>query len=198
MMIEVDDMNNKGFTLVEILAMLVVLGILMVITIPNVTGILANNKFKVMKADADKTVDTAKIRFSQLKPVNKPKVNECVVYSLNALNNTGDITKGPNGGQYLQYESFVAVTRKANRYEYYIRLVELYDDTKKIGIELKESSGLSEGKIDYIKEITSEVMDEESTGKAEEGKAKLTEYLSDAGVCTSIISYDVGKAYAEE
>ena len=63
MMIEVDDMNNKGFTLVEILAMLVVLGILMVITIPNVTGILANNKFKVMKADADKTLDTAKIRF---------------------------------------------------------------------------------------------------------------------------------------
>ena len=58
--------------------------------------------------------------------------------------------------------------------------------------------GLSEGKIDYIKEITSEVMDEESTGKAEEGKAKLTEYLSGAGVCTSVISYDVGKAYAEE
>ena len=32
--------NNKGFTLVELLAMLVVLGILIGISVPNITGIL--------------------------------------------------------------------------------------------------------------------------------------------------------------
>ena len=59
MMLEVDNMNNKGFTLVELLAMLVVLAILMGIAIPNITGILANNKVNVMKADASKMTDGA-------------------------------------------------------------------------------------------------------------------------------------------
>ena len=32
-------MNNKGFTLIELIAMLTVLGILIAITVPNMTGI---------------------------------------------------------------------------------------------------------------------------------------------------------------
>ena len=37
-------LKNRGFTLVELLAMLVVLGILMAVTIPNITGILNQSK----------------------------------------------------------------------------------------------------------------------------------------------------------
>ena len=192
MMIEVDDMNNKGFTLVEILAMLVVLGILMVITIPNVTGILANNKFKVMKADADKTLDTAKIRFSQLKPVNKPKVNECVVYSLNSLNNTGDITKGPNGGQYLQYESFVAVTRKANRYEYYIRLVER-KNSKYLGMNFVERSTLSQGATNLTGEIAIPT-DQQLSSDKQESLDALSRIPKIQELCSAgVIDYYPGK-----
>ena len=48
-------MNKKnGFTLVELLAMLTVLGILMVVTIPNISKILNNNRVNKYKMDAKK------------------------------------------------------------------------------------------------------------------------------------------------
>ncbi|MBQ6498238.1 MAG: prepilin-type N-terminal cleavage/methylation domain-containing protein [Bacilli bacterium] len=146
-------MNNKGFTLVELLAMLVVLAILMGIAIPNITGILANNKLNVMKADATKMVDTAKLKFSRIAASERPKSGECVIYALNYLNDSGDITNGPNGGRYLQFDSFIIVSREASKYGYYIRLIE-EDGAKRIGINVEERSVLSQGETDYIKSIS--------------------------------------------
>ena len=48
--------KRKGFTLVELLAMLVVLGILMAVAIPNITGILGNQRVNGLKADAESLI----------------------------------------------------------------------------------------------------------------------------------------------
>ena len=145
-------MNNRGFTLVELLAMMLVLGVLMAVAIPNITGILANNKLNVMKADATKMIDTAKLKFIKIDSNERPKSGECVVYALNYLNDTGDITDGPNGGSYMQFDSFVVVSREPSQYNYYIRLIET-TGSKNIGMNLVERSVLSEGETDYIKDI---------------------------------------------
>ena len=102
--------NNKGFTLVEILAMLVVLGILMAVAIPNISGILNNNRKNGYKSDATRMVDTAKMKVAKGN-VKKPAKNKCVVLALTYLNDSEDIVKGPNGGLYLEYESFVIIKR---------------------------------------------------------------------------------------
>lgn len=152
-------MNRKGFTLVELLAMLVVLGILMGIAIPNISGILTNNKLNVMKADANKMVDTASMKFAKLSRSQKPKDNECVVFTLNYLNDSGDINAGPNGGQYLQFDSFIVVSRESrvgdegSSYKYYIRLVE-QKGSKYLGMDFIERSDLSQGKDNITSEIT--------------------------------------------
>ena len=119
-------MNNKGFTLVEVLAMLVVLGILMGISIPNIAGILNNHKMSTIKADATKMVDNAKIKISTNKSIKNPSSGECLLFSLNDLNISDDINEGPNGGIYKEYDSFVIVSRPVGKksYEYYVRLVE--------------------------------------------------------------------------
>ena len=52
--------NNKGFTLVEVLAMLVVLGIIIGVTVPNITGILSNQKTNLIAEDGIKMIENAK------------------------------------------------------------------------------------------------------------------------------------------
>ena len=55
--------NNKGFTLVEVLAMLVVLGIIIGVTVPNITGILNSQKTNLIAEDGIKMIENAKNEF---------------------------------------------------------------------------------------------------------------------------------------
>ena len=150
-------MKKNGFTLVELLDMLVVLGILMAVAVPNITGILRANKLNVVKSDAIKMMDTAKVKMSTEKKIEKPGVGECVVFALNYLNDSEDITQGPNGGNYLQFDSFVVVTKRTTatgqQYEYYVRLIEEVKGSKYFGINLVTRSKLAEENTDYITNI---------------------------------------------
>ena len=116
-------MKNKGFTLVELLAMLTVLGILMAVAVPNISGILSNHKLNVLRQDALNMVDRAKIMVSK-NNLKKPGNNEAIVLSLDYLNTNEDFDTGPNGGKYDMYESFVYIARLGQSYKYFVRLVE--------------------------------------------------------------------------
>ena len=122
--------NKKGFTLVELLAMLVVLGIIMGIAVPNVMGMIGQNRINHIKADAQKMVDSTKIKMTTNKYLPKlTNDNDCLVFSLKYLNSNEDITTGPNGGTYLEYESLVTVKKDSGQYKYYVRLIEEKDST---------------------------------------------------------------------
>ena len=153
MMIEVDDMNNKGFTLVEILAMLVVLGILMAVAIPNITGIMRNNRLNGYKGDAKQMVEKTNIMVSKTKSIKKPEIGECLIFTLDYLNTNDDLTAGPNGGLYDQEESFVVYTRQGQKYNYYVRLIEEVDGNR-LGMDFVKS--------DLIDNLTTEDIDEVS------------------------------------
>ena len=122
-------MNNKGFTLVELLAMLAVLAILMGVAIPNITGILKNQKINSIKNDATTMVETAKSKVARNELISNPsEQNKCIVFSLDYLNDNDNIEHGPNGGKYNDYESFVIIQKECNNgtceYKYYVRLIE--------------------------------------------------------------------------
>ena len=55
--------NQKGFTLVVLLAVMVILGIMMAIAMPNVTGILNKNRASIYVEDAKKLATTAEYKF---------------------------------------------------------------------------------------------------------------------------------------
>ena len=46
--------DKKGFTLVELLATVVILGIIMIVAVPNVMGILTRNRSNTYLEDAKK------------------------------------------------------------------------------------------------------------------------------------------------
>ena len=145
--------NQKGFTLVELLAMLVILGILMAVTIPNITGILGNSRLNKTKNDATQIVETAKTRIAKDSSIGKPKVRECLILTLNFIDDNEEFTTGANGGTYNEFESYVLYTREGSKYKYYIRLVE-EEDSGNIGIPLRDSTTIDKIKSDDIKKIS--------------------------------------------
>lgn len=56
-------MNNKGFTLVELLTVVVIMGILALIIVPNTTRLLNAGKTKQMITDASTLISKAKYEY---------------------------------------------------------------------------------------------------------------------------------------
>ena len=144
-------MNNKGFTLVELLATISLLAVLTMIAVPNIIGIVNRNKNKTYIEDAKKLVSLAeyKIRTNpELKPSNDRK-SQCLYMS--ALGKSDFDTTAPNGGKYDESKSYVRVRMQSAEgtlsLKYYVTLVEDKDSkenkngtgTNLVGI-LKETS----------------------------------------------------------
>ena len=146
-------LNRKGFTLVELLAMLVVLGILMAVTVPNISGILGKSKTDTIKEDVTKMIDTAKIKVASESNIANPEKGKCLVFTLEYLNDSDDFKQGPNGGKYDMFDSFVIVKRVDNKYKYYVRLVEK-NENGNYGINIADFETFEKNWNNEIKQIT--------------------------------------------
>ena len=145
-------MKKSGFTFVEILAMLVIIGIIMIVAIPNISGMLKNQRLDFLKHDAISMVEAAKMKINKNSMMEKPKKGECIVFSLNYLDDNDNIVKGPNGGTYDKFDSVVLYTRVDQKYVYYVRLVEDVSGKRK-GIQLEESTSISSLKSSDVEEV---------------------------------------------
>lgn len=148
-------LNNKGYTLVELLATVVILGIIMAVTIPNITGISDQNKITTYAEDAKKFKSTAEYMFRGDDTVAKPTSNgQCVIVSLEYLHGN-EFDEPPHGGEYLMKQSYVVMVKRNNRYNYYVQLVEKFkanDRDNYNGFCLINSNEL-EGN-DYLEKVT--------------------------------------------
>lgn len=149
-------MKNKGFTLVELLVMLIVLSILIAISVPNIAGIISNNRKSIMLDDANRMLDNAKVRLNVNEDEYLPKENNaCTLLRLSALDRNDDFKSGPNGGEYDKNDSFVLITRLKSEteieYNYYLRLIEIKDG-KKYGINLASSTDVEKRNKEILDE----------------------------------------------
>lgn len=158
-------MNQKAFTMVELLAMLVVIGVLMAIAVPNIAGIIKNNRESIGIEDVNKMVGTAKQKF-QTKKVSYPPTGKCIILTLKYLDDSGDYSAGPNGGVYDKEHSNIVV-RKAQKtgppdityeYKYYVRIVEKKGD-KYYRTDIQEYDKIREEKLGFKKATKSDLVD---------------------------------------
>ena len=116
-------MNRKGFTMIELLAALVILGLLMAVAAPNIMGVLNKNRNTTYVEDAQKLASRAEYVLRGDPKIDKPSSSTCIGFSLGYLDNS-EFTNPPYGGAYYANASFVVVERVNGEYKYYVQLIE--------------------------------------------------------------------------
>ncbi len=146
--------SEKGFTLVELLATISILGIIMLIAVPNILGTVERNKKTTYIEDAKKMVSLAEYKMRGNSKLKKPTTGCGIVYKLSDLDN-GDLSDPPEGGEYDETESFVVITydRTNKKYVYQVQLYEnVVKSSKTItrGIAFSNSNDLTNDSVDIV------------------------------------------------
>ena len=119
--------NNKGFTLVELLAVIVILAIIMIIAIPAVLNTMETARRKAFSEYVDKVSSLSQKQLAEDQMMGTKSLIECTVYNVKTglgLNNTGD------------YEGWVLINPSKN--DIYVTLFD--DDYVIIGFHYSDSS----------------------------------------------------------
>ncbi len=135
--------NKRGFTLVELLAAMVILGIIMAVAVPNIMGILNNSRASAYVADAKKLVSLAEYKFRSSTTIKKPGDGQSILLTLDYLDNS-EFENAPNNGSYNKKKSYVLIRNSGGSYDYYVQLVEDINEESSRGIVLSPTNYLVE------------------------------------------------------
>ena len=145
--------NNKGFTMVELLAAIVILGILSVFALPVITRMVENSRNKMYVNDTRKLISQAEYQMkSNSSIIDKPDIGDCIVISLHYLDDSL-FSNAPNGGEYDVDHSYVVVKNNNGILEYSASLVEKMKKGGYKGVVLTRESDLLKKKANtlYVK-----------------------------------------------
>lgn len=115
--------NRKAFTLIELMAVIIILGILLTIAVPNTLSMLDRNKKNAFVEDAKKFAALSNSLVQKDKKIERPNDDtSATLITLDYLNTT-QIEKSPYAVNYIPEKSFVVIARQGGRYLYYVNLI---------------------------------------------------------------------------
>jgi type IV pilus assembly protein PilA len=120
--------NERGLTLIELLAVIVILGIIAAIAIPAIGGLIDNSKKDAHVSNAQQMINAAKIAVTADKDLIPANSNGGTTeISLGQLENDGylETLKDPDGNKtsYNRTASKVVITNNNNKLSYSVKLV---------------------------------------------------------------------------
>lgn len=135
--------NNLGFTMIELLAAIVVLGILMMSAVPMVINVMNEQKRDLYIQDALRLASNAEYKLRSDNKLDIPARGACIAINLTYMDNNA-FEKAPYGGEYDRLSSFVVAHRNTRaehddsgeEYKFYVRLVEKTESGSYRGVNL--------------------------------------------------------------
>lgn len=113
--------NKKGFTLVELLAVIAIIALISLIAIPNIIGLSTGIRKDNMLDDAKKMISLAKYQVEKSYDIRTLAKNDngCIrgvscTFKLKDLNINDDIKTDPDGGSYDMENSSVTYSINSN------------------------------------------------------------------------------------
>ena len=114
-------MRQKGFTLVELLAVIIILGVISLIVIPTVNGVLKKQKNKLYEKQVN-TIENATIGWGAENTSSLPNLDESIYVSLDDLVKGGYLKKtdikDPRNGDTLTGCVRIFYDSSYNQYNY--------------------------------------------------------------------------------
>lgn len=148
-------MNKRGFTLLELIVVMIILGSIMLLSLPNISSMIDKNRRTAYINDAKKMIKLSRYKFN-LASEGKPAELYCKLYTLADLDRS-ELDVPPQGGTYDASLSYVYVkyNKTSATYEYHVQLLEKY----KVGTKyyyrgiistLEENLNYENSKMKYV------------------------------------------------
>ncbi len=100
--------NNKGFTLVETIAVIIILGVVLSIAVPSITNVVKSTNKNRMISDAETFISEVKEYVESDTIGNTPKDNKYKLVDIKTK-----LSKSPYGGNYNMESSFVIINNNS-------------------------------------------------------------------------------------
>jgi len=144
--------NNRGFTLVELLAAMVILGILMMIAVPTIFNMFDDNKKQLYVDAAKKLMAQAEYEMKASSSIiEKPPKDGAIAISLLYLDSS-DFEDAPEGGEFIKEASFVVIKNTGTSLEYSATIVEKMKKGGYKGVVLTKGTALEKKNANkYVK-----------------------------------------------
>ena len=135
--------NKKGFTLIEVIAVIIIIGILMFIAVPNVTNYIKKSRKASYSADVRAFLETIKSKYEMREYGPLLDDNEIMIVPIKSVTfEKGSESESPFG-KYDFDKSYIIIVPENEKYNYYATVI----DDKKIGMVFEKDSTISEDSI---------------------------------------------------
>src|SRR5574344_949216 len=121
-------MNKKGFTLAELMGVVIILGVILTITLPTVDKIIKNAKetsYNTQIASITKAASDWALQNTKLLPDND---GESIVIYLGTLKQNGSVSvniENPKTGAVMSNSTSITITKVGNSYTYLVNVIDL-------------------------------------------------------------------------
>lgn len=140
------NLNNKGFTLIEVLAVIVLLAVIMAIALPNITGSLDRQSCKMVESRAKLIESAAQFYVSDHRTGVKNKLhttNHWCKISTDKLIETKDIVQSDLGEGKEKIEGYIVYDQDDESYTFCVQDLDSLDNVDD-GVEILDSCNINE------------------------------------------------------